>query len=247
MLITEKHGVVLVDTKNPGWGPSITDAVKAVTEEPITTIINTHGHNDHVGSNAHFPNITRIISHENARDSLAKSPVNQEGGHFLPTETFQEKLAIFDGRDQIDLHHFGSAHTDGDTIVVFPALKTAHVGDLFARKAAPYIDRNNGGSGLAYPETLSAAIAALTDIARVIPGHAPPPKGSPMQEWLTWDDFRTHSNFTHDLVSGIKSAHAAQKSVDEALATFMLQDKYPEYDLTDVRSVTEILYDELNN
>ena len=247
MLITEKHGVVLVDTKNPGWGSSITNAVKAVTEEPITTIINTHAHNDHVGSNAHFPNITRIISHENARDSIAKSPGVQGNGHFLPTETFQDKLAIFDGRDQIDLYYFGAAHTDGDTIVVFPKLKTAHVGDLFARKALPYIDRGNGGSGLSYPETLSSAIAALTDIDRVIPGHAPPPKGSPMREWLTWDDFRTHAHFTNALVSSIKAAHAAQKSVDEALDTFTFQDNYPEYDLANVRSVTEVLYDELNN
>jgi len=247
MLITEKHGVVLVDTKNPGWGSSITNAVKAVTEEPITTIINTHAHNDHVGSNAHFPNITRIISHENTRNSIAKSPSAQGDGHFLPTETFQDKLAIFDGRDQIDLYYFGSAHTDGDTIVVFPELKTAHVGDLFARKAPPYIDRGNGGSGLSYPQTLSAAIAELTDIERVIPGHAPPPKGSPMRAWLTWDDFRNHFHFTNDLVSSIKAAHAAQKSVDEALDTFMFQDNYPDYDLTNVRSVTEVLYDELNN
>src|SRR5262245_55336999 len=43
------NGVVLVDTKNPGWGQAILDKVKTVTNKPVTHIINTHTHGDHVG------------------------------------------------------------------------------------------------------------------------------------------------------------------------------------------------------
>ena len=35
-------GVVVVDTKNPGWGQPILDKIKELTPKPITTIINTH-------------------------------------------------------------------------------------------------------------------------------------------------------------------------------------------------------------
>ena len=33
------NGVVLVDTKNPGWGQAILDKLKTVTDKPVTTII----------------------------------------------------------------------------------------------------------------------------------------------------------------------------------------------------------------
>src|SRR5262245_64635191 len=50
VFITDK-GVVVVDTKLPGWGPTIVARIKSITAKPITTIINTHAHSDHTGSN----------------------------------------------------------------------------------------------------------------------------------------------------------------------------------------------------
>src|SRR5215510_8130811 len=44
-------GVVVVDTKNPGWGQPILDSIRQLTTKPITTIINTHTHGDHVSGN----------------------------------------------------------------------------------------------------------------------------------------------------------------------------------------------------
>src|SRR6478672_10052413 len=45
---------VVVDTKLPGWGPTILQRIKTVTDKPVTTIINTHTHADHTGSNEAF-------------------------------------------------------------------------------------------------------------------------------------------------------------------------------------------------
>ena len=83
-------------------------------------------------------------------------------------------MTLLDGPDRIDLYHFGAGHTDGDTIVVFPALRVAHTGDLFARPATPLIDLNNGGSGVAYPD--NDPKSRRRDHRRsgtVIPGHTP--------------------------------------------------------------------------
>ena len=44
-------GVTVVDTKEPGWGQPIIHKVKELTSKPITTIINTHTHYDHVSGN----------------------------------------------------------------------------------------------------------------------------------------------------------------------------------------------------
>lgn len=246
MLVTDDHGVVLVDTKNPGWGPSILQAVGAVTDQPVTTIINTHAHGDHVGSNTGIPGIVRIVAHENARVRMASSEAFRgPNDAFLPSETFEDTVTLFEGRDRIDLYYTGAAHTDGDAIVVFPELATAHVGDLFAGKSVPYIDRARGGSGVAYPETLARAIARIEGVRRVIPGHAPLPPGSPLRGWMTWDDFKMHAAFTQDLLDDTREALQAGRSADEAVAGSDLPERYPEYDLTRIARAVQAIYDEL--
>ena len=42
---------------------------------------------------------------------------------FLPKRTYKDKLTIGAGKDRIDLYYFGAGHTNGDTFVVFPALR----------------------------------------------------------------------------------------------------------------------------
>src|SRR5262249_20871072 len=57
-------GVVVVDTKIPGWGQPIIDKVKQLTGKPITTIINTHTHYDHVSGNVEFPASVDVVVQE---------------------------------------------------------------------------------------------------------------------------------------------------------------------------------------
>src|SRR5262245_6626923 len=65
-------GVVLVDTKYPGYGKVILDQVKSVTAKPVTTIINTHTHADHTGSNSEFPRTVEFVAHENTRKNMER-------------------------------------------------------------------------------------------------------------------------------------------------------------------------------
>ena len=245
-LVTEAHGVVLVDTKLAGWGQSMLEAVQAITSQPVTVIINTHTHGDHVGGNADFPATVEIVAHENAAIRMAgMDAFAGAGAQFLPDRTFGDTLTLFEGRDQIDLYHFGAGHTDGDTVVVFPALGTAHMGDLFAFLAPPYIDVGNGGSGVAYPDTLDRILASIEGVRRVIPGHIPPPPGSPMRGWTTWDDLREYARFNRDFLEAARASRAAGRSVDEAVAALDLWTRYPEYGRDRAAANMQAIYDEL--
>src|SRR5690348_889532 len=62
-------GVVLVDTKLANNGQAILDAVKSVTNKPVTHIINTHTHGDHTGSNQFFPASVDIVTQENTAEN----------------------------------------------------------------------------------------------------------------------------------------------------------------------------------
>ena len=245
-LVTEANGVVLVDTKLAGWGQSILEAVQAITSQPVRVIINTHTHGDHVGGNADFPATVEIIAHENAAIRMAgMDAFAGAGAPFLPDRTFGDTLTLFEGRDQIDLYHFGAGHTDGDTVVVFPALGTAHMGDLFAFLAPPYIDVGNGGSGVAYPDTLDQILASIDGVRRVIPGHIPPPAGSPMRGWTTWDDLREYARFNRDFLEAARASKEAGRSVDEAVAALDLWARYPEYGMDRAAANMQAIYDEL--
>ena len=60
-LVTDS-GVVVVDTKNPGWGDAILTQIRTVTDKPVQMIINTHTHGANVGSNIDFPQPIEIIA-----------------------------------------------------------------------------------------------------------------------------------------------------------------------------------------
>ena len=98
VLVTEANGVVLVDTKLAGWGQSILEAVQAITSQPVTLIINTHTHGDHVGGNADFPATVEIVAHENAAARMAgMDAFAGAGAPFLPDRTFGNTLTLFEG------------------------------------------------------------------------------------------------------------------------------------------------------
>ena len=65
-------GVTVVDTKLPGWGPTVLDRIKTVTNKPVTRIINTHTHGDHTGSNEFFGATIESIVQENTKANMAK-------------------------------------------------------------------------------------------------------------------------------------------------------------------------------
>src|SRR6185436_4508009 len=169
------NGVVLVDTKNPNNGQLILDQIKTITDKPITHIINTHTHGDHNGSNIFFPASVEIVTQENTAANMQKMPAFQEAAnkHGLADRTYKDKMTLLSGKDAIDLYYFGPAHTNGDTFVVFRNDRVVHAGDAFANKGQPLIDRNNGGSGIAYPETIAKAAKSIKNVDIVINGHSP--------------------------------------------------------------------------
>ena len=65
-------GVVVVDTKNPGWGRPLLDRIKMLTDKPVTMIINTHTHGDHVSGNVEFPATVDVVAHENTKANMER-------------------------------------------------------------------------------------------------------------------------------------------------------------------------------
>ena len=242
--------VVLIDTKMSGGSQTIFDNIRLVTEKPVTTIINTSAHPTHSGSNSEFPNVLQIIAHENTQANMARMDAfTGQNARFSPNQTFTDRMSLLEGKDRIDLYYFGAGHTNGDVVIVFPAFGVAYLGDLFPSKAVPLIDTRNGGSAVAFPQTLAKAVEALNGIADgvavVVPGHSRPPAIRPILTWMTVDDLQEYADFNRDFLTAVQDAMSAGKSVDEATASLGLSEKYSSYDMANAKANVQAIYDEL--
>ena len=139
---------------------------------------------------------------------------------FIPKRTYKDKLTVGSGKDQIDLYYFGRGHTNGDSFVVFPALRTMHVGDMFAWKALPYVDTDNGGSVVEQPESLAKAVATVKNVDTIINGHIPVG---------TWNDLREYADFTKDFVDFARASLKAGKTVEQAASEYKVAPKFKGY------------------
>jgi cyclase len=247
------NDVVVIDTKYPGFGNRLLEQIKSVTSKPVTMIVNTHTHGDHTGSNAEFPRTIDYVAHENTKANMARMDAFKgDNAAFLPKRTFSDRLSLLAGRDRMDLYYFGRGHTNGDTVIVFPALRTVVMGDLFARRWAPLVDANNGGSAIEYPQTLARVLATLKDVDTVITGHSTTQVGSGSNvtfvrsnPLMKWADLQEYQEFTRAFVEAAQAARKAGKSVDQAAASLGLPDKYRGYDMANATADVQRVYDEL--
>src|SRR3989441_7367656 len=235
------NGVVVVDTKLAGWGQVILDKIKTVTNKPITTIINTHTHGDHTGSNEFFPPTVDIVAHENTKANMEKMDAFKgDKAKFLPKKTYKDKMTLGKGKDEIDLFYFGRAHTSGDTWVVFPSLRAMHAGDAFAGKNTPIIDANNGGSAVEYAKTLAKASSSIKNVDTILTGHS---------TLMTPADLKEYADFNNDFLTWVQGEIKAGKTVDTAAAEFKIPDKYKGYSVSTflggVKNNVQIAFNEL--
>jgi cyclase len=230
-------GVVLVDTKLANYGRQILEKIRKVTDKPVTTIINTHTHGDHTGSNDGFPVSVEIVAHENTKANMAKMPAfTGDKAQFLPKRTYQDRLSLLSGKDRVELYYFGPGHTNGDTFVYYPSVRVLQTGDMFPWRDAPFLDRANGGSGVDFPRTLAKLLATVKDVDAVIPGHSPV---------TTVKDLQEYQRFNTDLLAGVEAAIKGGRTAEEALASINLTDKYKGYKSERMKAAIDAIYAEL--
>jgi glyoxylase-like metal-dependent hydrolase (beta-lactamase superfamily II) len=231
-------GVVIVDTKLSNNGQKILDKVKSVTDRPITHIINTHTHGDHVGSNEFFPASVEVVAHENTAGYMAKMKnfATPETKHGMPDRTFKDKLTVLSGNEAIDVYYFGPAHTGGDAFIVFRNLRVMHAGDAFSGPNTPIMDMNNGGSGVSYPGTLKKAAAGIKNVETVIPGHS---------AVTNWQAFVDYGDFMQSWVNSVTSAAKAGKTAEQAVSEFKPAEKFASYNMSRAKANVDVIYKEV--
>ncbi|MFP3873101.1 MAG: MBL fold metallo-hydrolase [Thiohalophilus sp.] len=177
------QGVVLVDTGfSDEIGRHLKETIAGITDKPVTHIINTHHHGDHILGNSAFPE-AEIISSKQCRELVEKEGHNWIGilknmtGKEHPDTRPIPAQTVYPQESRTDVTLQGismefwvpaGSHTPGDMMVYLPQEKLLISGDILVQKMIPsFVDAHVGS----WIDTL--AKIENRDIETVIPGHGP--------------------------------------------------------------------------
>lgn len=165
-------GVLLVDPGHPEIVDKERAALPGLRDPRVRLVINSHGHFDHACANAKLFNEGAIIvGHTSIWDYLAEASSwhpRQRGD--APQITFDQGLNLhFDG-EQVRLMHVPPAHTESDTITLFPKANVIAAGDIFVNGTFPYMEHSDIDGYIAAEELL---LKLSNDQTLIVPGHGP--------------------------------------------------------------------------
>ncbi|MUL47068.1 MBL fold metallo-hydrolase [Mycobacterium sp. CBMA293] len=179
-------GVLLVDAGTTLAEARAIDAdVHALTGQPVSQIVLTHHHFDHVLGSAHFTG-ARIHCAPKVAETLATGRADLRAdaiGYGADPEEIDRTIralrpsihethgtTVHLGCRAVTVIHPGPGHTNHDLIVVVPGRRTVvFCGDLVEESGDPAIDAHSDVA--AWPATLDVMLAAAGPDALLVPGH----------------------------------------------------------------------------
>ena len=179
------QGVFVVDDQFSGMVPKIRSTIRELGGGEPDFVINTHWHFDHTGGNSLLASVgSWFVSHVNSRQMMTeRQVVNLTGGllveqapsplEALPAITYDDRMQFYFNGELIDLMHFGSAHTTGDTAVILRESNVVHMGDVFNTGGYPFIDADNGGDLDGVILFCEGVMQQIDENTIVVPGHGP--------------------------------------------------------------------------
>jgi len=210
MFLTTGQGVIMVDAP-PSIGDKLLKAVADVTDEPITHVIYTHSHADHIAAAGLYPAGVTVIAHEATKarlermsdpDRPAPYGVFVGGGDVpLPTVTFSDTYTLTVGNQTLELAYRGDDHEPGNIYVYAPKQKVLEKIDIVFPGWVPFMDlavsENVAGYLKAHDEILSY------DFDKLVSGH--------FGRLATRQDVETQKAYLEDVVA---NSLTALKTVD---------------------------------
>ena len=179
--------VLVIDGNFPSGAQEVIPKIKALTDKPIRFAFNTHHHGDHAYGNQVWHEAGAMpVAHIGALAEFKKYETNYFGGSGpgrwegaakgrpdvaasrlkIPTVLFKQDLYFDDGKQRVELLHFGVAHTHGDGFAWLPNEKILFTGDACVNGPYNYVGDGHIGDWI---KTLQAVQKLGPKV--ICPGH----------------------------------------------------------------------------
>ena len=181
--IVTHAGVLVIDALGaPQLARELLAEIARVTPQPVTHLVVTHYHADHIYGLQEFRKRgVRILAHRGALDYLQSDTaqgrlrasraelapwVDADTQLVAPDEWLDGAKELVLGGTRIRIQPVGPAHTPEDLVVSLPAERVLFAGDMVFRGRVPFVGQADSRQWIAALEQLLQMDAAV-----VVPGH----------------------------------------------------------------------------
>lgn len=196
MFVRTGNGVVVVDAP-PLLGENLLRAIKEVTDEPVTHLIYSHYHSDHIGAAGIFGDGLTVISHDYTREMIQRWPdLGGKRGLPVPTHTFSTSETLDVNGVTFQLDYKGVNHTPGNIFIYAPQQKALAAIDIISPgwSAFKHCDASENIRGWAEAHDWILDY----DFKAVVSGH--------VNRWGTREDAQASRDYTNDIITFSKEA-----------------------------------------
>jgi glyoxylase-like metal-dependent hydrolase (beta-lactamase superfamily II) len=200
MFLVHEQGVVVIDAP-PSYAAHIPAAIASVTDRPITHLVYSHAHRDHIGGARLLGGSPVIIGHAETARLLTRAA---DPDRPVPTVTFTERHTLRAGGAVLELSYHGNAHQPGNIFIEAPAQRVLMVVDVVFPGWMPW-------RRLALAQDLPGYVAQVERISRMewetlVGGH--------VSRTGTHVDVAAQAEFIGDLRAAAAAALAATSPGD---------------------------------
>lgn len=219
-------GVVVIDALgSPALAERLLAEIRKVTPRPVTHVIVTHYHADHIyGLQAFKAQGARIIAHGAAREYMNSETarlrleasrvelapwVNEETRLVEADEWLAGDQTLKIGGVEFQIRIVGPSHTPEDLVVYLPGEKVLFAGDLVFRSRIPYVGKADSRHWILALEKLLTFDASV-----IVPGHGPLSHEARKDMQLTRDYLRYLRASMGKAASNLEPFDEAYKNTD---------------------------------
>jgi len=201
MFLVYETGVVVVDAP-PSYAAHLLAAIREVTDKPVTHLIYSHSHADHIGGTLALGKVPVIIAQEETRRLLAEA---HDPNRPLPTLTFKERYTLKAGSKTIELRYPGYGHSPGNILIHVPSARVLMVIDTVFPGWMPW-------RRLALAQDITGLFRIMQEIDgmdfdKLVGGH--------VERWGTKADVTQQLEFMNDLKTAAATALKTTKPGEE--------------------------------
>ncbi len=238
-----KDGTVVVDSQFEDSVANLIAEINKKTDLPFALLINTHHHSDHTSGNIAFKNLTsNVLAHSNSKKNQEAAAIKNknEAKQYYPTEIYTTNYCKKINKEEICLHYFGAAHTDGDSLVQFKKARIIHVGDLVFNRRHPFVDRTAGANISSWIKVLDKTTQTFPKKTKYICGHA----GEGYEVIINKNDILAFREYLKNVLLFTAAEIKAGKTLAEILKTTEIPNA-PEWKGSGIERPLTAAYEEL--
>jgi glyoxylase-like metal-dependent hydrolase (beta-lactamase superfamily II) len=195
LFLSTGRGVIVIDAP-PSMRSVLLDAIRSKTTEPITHVIYSHSHFDHIGAADIYPDAAVRIAQQNTSDKLRSY---QDHRRPCPATTFAEEYCLEVGNKRLELRYRGNIHQPGNIFIYEPRQKVLMLVDVVFPGWVPF--RNLAVANDVHEFIGAHDLLLSYDFDVMVCGH--------LTRYGTRADVETQREYVHQLRSASKAALAS--------------------------------------